>query len=449
MGKAVDKMRLFKEASSYNTQRPWMDKGVFKENIKPGGFGEFFDMKENPNILNTSEEREKALRLRERSIDDKIDEMYLEHIQAMRDLEDETKNLAADQAEAQKGWAQQEEVLKRVSGPLAQYRLHLAVINGLHEEGKLTWEETNRLSWEEYQTYIQSSEALQKLNGDMTAHMIAVTKIEEAKKKGLITQAEAIRLLKEENAEYVKQNEEKYKQWEKKNTKSFDGTSGDTILKMRDGFKELGADILDISDDVVAGVQKMNNAVDELIINAVEKGDFEWKKFGETMLHILNEVMIAMLKAALLRAIVGAAGGGLDPSYFTGANKILYGGKHATGGSYTVPGSGAPDSVRTFFDLTPGEKVHFQPPGQGMPSMLGYRADRSAPMDYNAMGRAVAQATSSRDDQPRRREKQVIAVQQTTNPRALLAVLKSSEGRAVILDTARQNPDVFASILKK
>jgi hypothetical protein len=75
--------------------------------------------------------------------------------------------------------------------------------------------------------------------------------------------------------------------------------------------------------------------------------------------------MEKMLTQLAFQMLALGISGGSDSSLGSAIGHAIFGGGHATGGSYTVPGSGGPDSQTVMFRLTPGERVDFTPPGGG------------------------------------------------------------------------------------
>jgi tape measure domain-containing protein len=114
--------------------------------------------------------------------------------------------------------------------------------------------------------------------------------------------------------------------------------------------------------------QPVEDAFDHLFAT----GKFDLASFGSAMESMLRQLAFQMLALGI--------SGGSDSSLGSAIGHAIFGGGHATGGSYTVPGSGGPDSQRVVFDLTPGEHVQFTPPGSsyagGRPTSVTVVQDR-------------------------------------------------------------------------
>ena len=122
---------------------------------------------------------------------------------------------------------------------------------------------------------------------------------------------------------------------------------------------------------------------------------------------------------------LGAGGGDASAMLkIIGISPVLFGGSNANGGTYIVPGSGAPDSKRVMFNLTPGERVDFTPPGQPTKSPSG-----------------SAQGGQSRPSQ--------VHVHNHFDRRELLTAIDTPEGVQQITNVINKNPGMFRAMMRK
>jgi len=96
---------------------------------------------------------------------------------------------------------------------------------------------------------------------------------------------------------------------------------------------------------IITGIQETFNSVIDAIISKIE-----W---------VTGKISGAISSVKSLGSSIGGAVGGAVKK--VGA---LSGGRHATGGSFIVPGSGGTDSKLVAMNVTPGERVTVETPGQ-------------------------------------------------------------------------------------
>jgi hypothetical protein len=122
-------------------------------------------------------------------------------------------------------------------------------------------------------------------------------------------------------------------------------------------------------------------------------------------------------------AAAGAAGsaGGSGGWLSAIASIFSYAGGFATGGSFTVPGSGAPDSQMVAMRLTPGERVDIRTPSQQREADAGQT--QVAP--------------------------QSIRVVNVLDPNEAVAAMGTSAGERVILNVIERNPATIARLLNR
>lgn len=144
----------------------------------------------------------------------------------------------------------------------------------------------------------------------------------------------------------------------------------------------------------------------------------------------LNQVVpgLGSFATAILNLLssLGSGGGGGGLGGIGGllqAGLGLFAGGFATGGSFTVPGTGSPDSKMVSMALTPGEKVTIQTPSQ----------------QRNGEGAPAGQATQV--------SQQPIRVVNVIDPNEALSAMGSSAGERVILNAIERNPSVIKRYL--
>lgn len=117
------------------------------------------------------------------------------------------------------------------------------------------------------------------------------------------------------------------------------------------------------------------HSVAQAIVEMATAGKFNWRTLTESVLADLERMIVRMIEMKLLAAAIGilsggaggAATGAIDYFASSSAGTPIYGGGHADGAPYRVPGAGGADSVPVLFRLTPGEDVFFRPPGANGP----------------------------------------------------------------------------------
>lgn len=120
--------------------------------------------------------------------------------------------------------------------------------------------------------------------------------------------------------------------------------------------------VMQVVEDAATSVfSSMENA----LVEFVRTGKFSFKELADSIVADLIRIALrAFVTNQLISAITGWAGGMVSP----GANPLPAGNaaaRFATGGSFTVPGSGGTDSRMVAFRATPGERVSVTRPDQG------------------------------------------------------------------------------------
>jgi hypothetical protein len=143
--------------------------------------------------------------------------------------------------------------------------------------------------------------------------------------------------------------------------------------------------------------------------SAFEDAVIKGEKFSDVLRGIEQDLLRMLARELVTKPLfeqfdkllkgfgAGAAGGDLFSSIFSGIGG-LFGFQH--GGSFTVGGSGGPDSKIVAFRATPGEQVTVAPPGQGGGVNLVVNFNSPVPQDRRSqlqvagdVGRAAARAT--------------------------------------------------------
>lgn len=405
-------------------------------------------------------DRRENFRRRDQYIYDKETDLELDHIQALNDLNDESEHLNGELQANNKALEQQDQILKKLKGSKNDYILNVRIIQGLLAEERISLSDANKLLEEEYAIYVKSDPVLAQVKGHLVEHELAVTRIQHALEKENITKAESIRLLQAEAFAFSQAEDERIKaQKAAEDYAKYGKIDGKSMTTMREGIQGMRDDILNVGDDVTNMLKQSMGALDKFIIDAAESGKFHWEDMVQSMIHALNELAWALLKAAALKALLGLGTGGASGSAAAALAQISgndgtdlgFGGGYARGGSYTVPGSGAPDSTLMAFRLTPGERIDFTPPGgnNAGPNAVEVHEYAILIAMIGAILSAVGAKSEDGDGKRPRRPQIRVALQQVTDRRDLLSVLDTRDGQAAVSDVARKNPGMYRSILKR
>jgi len=206
----------------------------------------------------------------------------------------------------------------------------------------------------------------------------------------------------------------------------------DQIMMLGDAFARADAEAQKLSEtqEYIAGAMRdtVDSFADQLVDTAQEANE-SWASWGHSTLDMIERMIV---KGALMQAVFGSPNGSAIDGKFGGVWGALFGGSHATGGEYTVPGHGGPDSRRVMFNLTPGERVLFVPPGAYRPQPgQGY----AAPTTGGGGGMGAPTSVNVR------------AVYQGMSPRDLLQALDGPDGRTVLLGHFQQSRSEIRAIL--
>jgi len=275
-------------------------------------------------------------------------------------------------------------LLKEIEGPLKEYTANTASLEGLLERGRITASQYDAQLRKLIDTYA-GSEIRQLLDfSTKPVQMISTakgnvprasfeadqrtTRESDAKVDEIFTdtswQAQAVPQFQAINAEVnamgdaagrvlnvLSQNNEQTTLWRLK-MESLGETFDERVVRgVEGGLNKIWADVSDVSGQVESMMVGAFGKIEDSIVGMVTTGKFEWKGMVDQMLQDLTRLALRQLIMSGLNAT------GIMPA-------LSFGGAHATGGSYTVGGSGGSDSQPVLFHLTPGERVDFTPKGE-------------------------------------------------------------------------------------
>lgn len=349
-------------------------------------------------------------------------------------------------------WEHEKKILEEIKSPLREYGESVAAVRALQVDKKISDSEAEVVLAKLYENYVKQDAILSKTKGELAANVLFQTQLNKALADTNINQTEAIRLAREHNRETTSANDSRYGIYQAQQDQDKHGlVGGKQITELREGLKALYADIENTSVKIVSSIKNANDALLEMVVNAAETGEFAWKSFLKSILHIVNELIVQLLEAALLRAIVNGASGGSVGAASGLAHEALHGGGFADGGTYRVGGYGGPDSQRVLFDLTPGELVHFQPPGRGLPPVVGHRATYTETGEYGIVLALISALLGSNKAQvaPSGGGKSSVSVHNHWDRRELLPAINTPEGHTEVINVIRKNPEAIKAILRK
>lgn len=172
-------------------------------------------------------------------------------------------------------------------------------------------------------------------------------------------------------------------------------------------------------EEVDPALQNLNNFLrraqenmQDLLANSLRNGfedgfDGIKESFANLLLDLASQYLASEIFRIIGQSTAGGSGG--FAQFFQGA----FAGGFANGGSFTVPGQGAPDSRLVSMALTPGENVTVTKPGEG-PASQPVVVQSAAP--------------------------QVIVV---NDEKQAIAAMQTSEGEQVVVDIMRRNKDAL------
>lgn len=150
----------------------------------------------------------------------------------------------------------------------------------------------------------------------------------------------------------------------------FEGISKDVrqiaevdVLKAAQNTRKWNEELIatNVTAQVVSeALTKAASSFADTLVDAANGANVSWREWGASMLVMLEKVIAQALILKAIGATTGGIGGG-----GTGILGAIFGGGHATGGSYTAPATGGgPDSIPVMFRMSPRETATFTPHGQ-------------------------------------------------------------------------------------
>lgn len=173
------------------------------------------------------------------------------------------------------------------------------------------------------------------------------------------------------------------------------------------GWLAVKQQVMDVGSAVENFVVKQFGALNDAIVTLTTTGKEDWSKMIDAMMADLTRLLLQMEEAKIISAI--APGGVSLPG-------------HATGGSWTVSGSGGTDSQVVAFRATPGERVTVATPEQQQAAAAGRKGGQRSGGTH---------------------------VHVHYDPRELLSVLDTPGGHATVVNVLRKNPGALRSILQR
>ncbi len=140
--------------------------------------------------------------------------------------------------------------------------------------------------------------------------------------------------------------------------------------ELGEGARRAFADYADAATNAGAQIEQAIGGalggLENALVGFVETGKLEWRSLVDAMIADLIRLFIRSQILGPLAQALGAAlgGGGLGPQFTgTGFDGLQAAGSFQHGGTFTVGGSGGPDSRLVALRATPGERVTVTPRG--------------------------------------------------------------------------------------
>lgn len=140
--------------------------------------------------------------------------------------------------------------------------------------------------------------------------------------------------------------------------------SGQALKGAQDGMNAVLASVLDLRSTIKDAITNDFQQLNETLVDAFTGGQAAWGELAHQIERDLARIALQIIEMRILMAAFGLGGGMGLASSVPGAG--LFGGGHASGGSFTAPNvGGAPDSIPVMFRMSPGERADFTPKGGG------------------------------------------------------------------------------------
>lgn len=263
-------------------------------------------------------------------------------------------------------------------------------------------------------TFNEEMEALSKAKGPLEQYQAAVRKLNDQYENGELS---AKKLADGVNAAKVAMLEATGA------AQTFQGAMQIEWIKMQQDADAFGASV---AKTVVGGLDKVNEA----LVTMTNGGEVSFSAMANAIVGDLERILLKALEVKAIGALIGAAsGGGGGGDNVALATSWLPG--FATGGSWTVGGSGGADNQLQVFRATPGERVTVTPRGAGAPGAYPFAA---GPGGY-AMPVAAAQQAP------------IVNVHNHYDSSIGVASIASPAGQTQILNVLRANAPAMRSAL--
>lgn len=320
--------------------------------------------------------------------------------------------------------AREKALLEQILGPQAAYAQKVADLNKLREQGDLTQQQFNRTladmgGFEAQLAALKEENTLLQMTGEQRQRRLLLTKLQdEAARSGqdLSTeQADELAAQIAANNELARKvtllEEIKGPQRELVETQRLLNqlrTDGEittdeftaAMARLREETKETSK----MSEEAAITFDALFNGASQALDTFLEGGIVTFRGFADS---VIKDIARMMGKLLLLNAL-NTAFGGFDIGGF------------ATGGSFTVGGSGGTDSQLVAFKATPGERVDVLTPGQQQ------------------------QATSTGGTSG---EAPVINIINVRDPDEIPDIMASAKGEQVIINVLSNNKDAVREVV--
>ena len=304
-------------------------------------------------------------------------------------------------AAAAKAGQEHAAVLQSIEGPQKKYLRDLEILDSLYKR--------NKISLEQYSTAMHAAADAHKSLADQRASEAADAQInllaaeaerrEQAEKdahRAAAERQEDTRQAFIENRAAQRDYNEQLRQTAEIERKNRDGIGR--------GFKAIGAEIMDVASLTERTLLTSFHRLEDSLVSLFTTGKGGFKAMIDAMIADFARLAIRQGMASIIGAIFPGAGAA-----------AAFAGSRASGGSFTVGGSGGPDSVPVSMRLSPRETVTVTRPGE-------------------PAGGGTAQATT-------------VVNNIVDDPRALISALSTDAGARAIANTIQRNPGLFRGVL--